>query len=382
MTSASSARPSLLILSFSPIVGDARVLKQVTAFGGRYDVTTCGYGEAPEGVVEHLRIPDGARTDDTDFRLIAARLWRAAYSSTGSVRAARELLRGRRYDAVLANDVETVPLSLECAPPARVHADLHEYSPRLREEVDAWMRWRSPYVRWMCRRFVARVASTTTVGEGLARQYDADFGFRPEIVTNATPFADLSPGSVGDPLRLVHSGAALRNRDLMLLLDGVGKVSRPVTLDLFLTPNDPGYVAELRTRAQRLDHQVTVHDPVAYRDLVTTLHRYDVGAFVLPPVNFNYENALPNKLFDYVQARLGLVVGPSPEMARTVRDRGVGLVTSDFTAESFASAVESLDAASVARFKQASHAAAREMSAESQVVGWVRAVDALVGAGA
>lgn len=375
----STSRPSLLIIAFSPIAGDARVLKQVGAFHERYDVTTCGYGAAPEGVVEHLRIPDEAKANDTEFKLIAARLWRAAYSTTGAVRAARDLLRGRHFDVVLADDVETVPLALELAPAHRVHADLHEYSPRLHDEIGPWMRWRAPYVRWMCRRHVARVASTSTVGAGLARQYEADFGFRPKVVTNATPYVDLSPGEVGDPVRLVHSGAALRNRDLMLLLDGVIETSRPVTLDLFLTPNDPGYLAELRQRAQGSGGRVTVHDAVPYANLITTLNRFDVGVHILPPVNFNNRNALPNKFFDYVQARLGLVVGPSPEMARTVRDRGIGLVTSDFSAHAFAAALDDLDAASVARFKEASNAAAREMSAESQVVAWVHAIDALAG---
>ncbi|MGO3482613.1 MAG: glycosyltransferase family 1 protein, partial [Cellulosimicrobium funkei] len=76
------SRPRLLILSFSPIASDARVLKQVHAFQDDYQVTTCGYGPAPGGV-EHLRIPDDVRADDTKFRLLAARLYRAAYSSTG-----------------------------------------------------------------------------------------------------------------------------------------------------------------------------------------------------------------------------------------------------------------------------------------------------------
>ncbi len=42
------SRPRLLILSFSPIVSDARLLKQVRRFRDDYAVTTCGYGDAPE----------------------------------------------------------------------------------------------------------------------------------------------------------------------------------------------------------------------------------------------------------------------------------------------------------------------------------------------
>ena len=38
----------LLIISFSPIARDARVLKQVRLFTPKYEVTTCGFGPAPE----------------------------------------------------------------------------------------------------------------------------------------------------------------------------------------------------------------------------------------------------------------------------------------------------------------------------------------------
>ena len=53
-------RPRLLVLSFSPLRSDARVLRQIALFAPRYAVTTLGYGPAPEGVVEHLRLPDDA----------------------------------------------------------------------------------------------------------------------------------------------------------------------------------------------------------------------------------------------------------------------------------------------------------------------------------
>src|SRR5690606_15907970 len=115
-----------------------------------------------------------------------------------------------------------------------------------------------------------------------------------------------------------------------------------------------------------------------YAELVSTLNGYDLGVHVLPPVNFNNANALPNKVFDYVQARLGLVVGPTPEMAALAREHGVGLVAEDFTAEALAAVLDSLTPERVRELKAASHAAARELSAETAVQGWARAIDALL----
>ena len=108
-----------------------------------------------------------------------------------------------------------------------------------------------------------------------------------------------------------------------------------------------------------------------------TLARYDVGVFSIPPVSFNYRHTLPNKLFDFVQARLAVVVSPSPEMAAVVERYRLGAVTEDFTAASLAATLDTLDRDAVAAGKAASAAAAHELSAEQQVTGWARAVAAL-----
>ena len=116
-------RPRLLILSFSPISSDARVLKQVRLFAADYAVTTCGHGPAPEGVVEHIAIPDELAVWRYDRLQIA----------NPAIAAARRLLAGREFDAVLADDVDAVGLALSL-PSRGVHADLHEYSPRQKED--------------------------------------------------------------------------------------------------------------------------------------------------------------------------------------------------------------------------------------------------------
>lgn len=370
-------KPALLILSFSPIAGDARVLKQVRLFRDRYAVTTCGHGPAPEGVVEHIRIPDGLSATALNGRLITLRWYRRAFWSLPAVRWVRHALAGRRFDAVLANDLEAVPPALRVADRGRVHADLHEYAPRLHEEHAAWNRRIRPFYEWLARRYATRAASWSTVGDGLAREYEREFGFAPRVVTNAAPYAELAAGPVGDPIRLVHSGAGLGNRNLMTMVEGVELAERDVTFDLYLTPNDPAYLDRIRQHAAG-SARVRLHDPVPYDRLIATLNDYDVGVFVLPPVNFNYRWALPNKLFDYIQARLGIIVGPSEEMARYVREHDLGIVADDFSADALARAIDGLDLEAVRMMKSAANAAAPIVSAEQEVHGWEDAIAQLV----
>lgn len=372
-------RRTLLILSFSPIVSDARLLKQIAVFRDDYDIVTCGYGPTPDGVREHITIPDELAVWRYPRLLVILRQYRRAYRGNAAIAAATRALAGRTFDVAIANDVDAMGVVLSAAVRDGIHADLHEYAPRQHEELLRFRLFVKPFIEWMCRRHVARADSWTTVSAGLARAYEKRFGFRAEVVTNAAPYVVTEPTPGHRPLRLVHSGAALRNRHLGVLVDGV-LAAQEATLDLYLTPNDPGYLQELRDTASRSD-RITLHDPVPYRMLAETLRGFDVGVHILPPVNFNNRWALPNKIFDYVQARLGVICGPSPEMAEYVRRYGIGWVADDFTAAALTRTIDGLTASDVNAAKAASHEHARELSSESQVAIWRRAVDALPRAG-
>ena len=69
----------LLIISFSPIARDARVLKQVRLFSPKYEVTTCGFGPAPEGVKRHLELTHATLPGKTWDALLELKAYKAGY---------------------------------------------------------------------------------------------------------------------------------------------------------------------------------------------------------------------------------------------------------------------------------------------------------------
>src|SRR5207253_1265941 len=105
---------------------------------------------------------------------------------------------------------------------------------------------------------------------------------------------------------------------------------------------------------------------------------YDMGVFLLPPINFNYKNTLPNKLFDFIQARLGIAIGPTPEMVEIVNQYNIGVVSLDFTARSLAAVLNSLTLKDVVAFKQNTENAAKKYNAENNAVELNRIVAELV----
>lgn len=370
-------RQRLLILSFSAIAADARVLKQVALFADRYDVTTYGYGPSPHPRVTHLQLDDANGIRRWKRSELILRRFRHIYWNQPAVRVARETLSALdRFDVILANDVDAIGLALDLDPVHGVHADIHEYAPRQNEEILIWRVFIAPFVRWMCREFLPRAASMTTVGQGIADEYQRVYGLHADVVTNAAPYADLAAGPVGSTIRLVHSGASIRNRRLEVLVDAVIATTSAVSLDLYLMGNDPEYVTQLRERASVSD-RIRFPEAVPYQQLIARLNEYDVGIHVIAPTNFNNRWALPNKFFDYVQARLGLIIGPSAEMRRILDAHGVGAVSSNFGSTALTAVLDALSAEQVSGWKSRASAVARELSSEKQVEVWGAAIDSL-----
>jgi hypothetical protein len=73
--------------------------------------------------------------------------------------------------------------------------------------------------------------------------------------------------------------------------------------------------------------------------------------------------ALPNKFFEFVQARLAVAIGPSPEMATLVRRHGFGIVAGSFEPRELAQCIAALAPADLLAMKQRADAASRELNA-------------------
>lgn len=374
---AMNMKPSLLILSFSTIPSDPRVLKQVQLFKDKYHVVTCGFGGAPDGAAEHYSLPEGTRGWSTDRVGLITRQYGRVYKGLTAVQAAQQMLPAGGFDIILANDLNTLPLAVDLKPRLGVHADLHEFAPREKDDDLKWRTFVAPFMRWLCKEYLPAVNSVTTVSAAIARQYTKDYGIDVGVATNAAPFHDLPVKPVGETIKMIYSGAGQRFRKLENVLMAMKGLPANIHLDMIAVPNEPAYVDELREMASQLDN-VTMIEPVPYTELVATMAQYDICITFLPPTNFNQANALPNKFFEAVQARLGIVTGPSPDMADTLRHYGLGVVTDDFTVESLNKTLAGLEPREIERWKAAADAAAQDLSSATQMRTWEVAIDAMV----
>ncbi len=358
----------VFILSFSAIRSDPRVMRQIRLLERKYRVTVSGFGPRPDADIEFVEIakprvgfPQKAMWA---FKLFSG-LFDSYYWNLPQVRNGFTAIQGRSFDLLIANDIAALPLALRLAGTAPVLVDAHEYSPR--EFDDKWL-WRllfAPYHEALCSRYLPQAAAMTTVCQGIADEYAKEYGVTASVVFNAPVEQGLAP-SPGLPgrIRLIHHGSAIRSRHLGVMVETMRHLGERFTLDFMLVETDPVYMAELREMA-REDRRVRFVEPVAMPEICRHLNRYDVGIYLLPPVNFNHEHALPNKFFEFIQARLAVAIGPSAEMARIVEEYSLGVVADSFRPEALAAALDQLTDESIRGYKLAADRAARELNYEA-----------------
>src|SRR5581483_4617594 len=229
--------------------------------------------------------------------------------------------------------------------------------------------WRllvSPAIQYLMRTYVLAagtpLAASLTVCQPIADRYHRELGLRPVVVFNAPkPFDGVRAAEIHDPacIRLIHHGYAKRGRGLSHLIEALAHADSRYHLDFMLVDDDRGYIDELRRLGGRLaPGRVHFRAPVAPSDIVRSLGSYDMGFCVIEPSSYNNLMMLPNKLFEYVQARLALCVGPSPAMAALVRGYGLGAVAPTFDPNDVSETLNRLTTAEIAEMKKASSRAA------------------------
>lgn len=371
-----STPPRVLVISFSNLASDPRVDRQIRFLQSRYAVVAAGLEPPGCDVDEFIDISTTAPSvlERVVWRAwIVARRHEAAYWKHPRSPQVLARLTGVRADAVVANELEALPIALRLGLP--VLFDAHEYAPREFDHIRRWRLFIGPHKAWQVRHFIPQAAAMTTVNRAIADEYERATGVRAAVITNAPLRESLEPTAVGTPVRVLHHGAAIPGRGLEDMIGVAQLLDERFFTTFVLTDPVPGYRDTLVRRAGG-HPRIRFLPPVPMRDLSRMANAHDIGLYLLPPSNFNNRFALPNKFFEFVQGRLAVAIGPSPEMARIVREYELGVVARDFTPEALAQKLKNLDAAEIADFKRAAHMAADELCAERNEDLFLRVVEA------
>ncbi|OGQ99120.1 MAG: hypothetical protein A2284_06835 [Deltaproteobacteria bacterium RIFOXYA12_FULL_61_11] len=361
----------ILIVSFSQLRSDPRVLKQLNYLIQEHECFTVGYGlSAIKGVpgLSFEQPPQCILRKATMAVNLKLRRYKQVYWRFKELRELRDTLATMTFDLVVANDLDSLPFCCAVKGKAKLWFDSHEYSPRQFEDRFRWRFWHAPYIRAIAATYIPRCDAMTTVCQGIADQYQKEYRVQSHIVTNAPPYIDIQPSPTpAGKIRMIHHGIAVPSRGLEVMLAMMPYLDDRFSLDLMLVRRDremKDYYESLRVHA-RADKRIGFPDPVPLHQVVSRLNSYDIGLILYEPRNFNLFHSLSNKFFEYLQARLALAIGPSPDMAMIVTRYQCGVISHDFRAKSLATALNVLTHEELVAMKQRSAAAAKDYCAEA-----------------
>jgi len=359
---------TVLIVAMSNISRDGRVSRHIGALKETYRVATIGFGPPPLGVVQHVTLPEKLKYLPLNLSALIPHLLRRferSSQNTAAIRYVRDQLRGLKFDLVILNDVQTLPLMNGLSHPVIV--DMHEYAPR---EMDDDWRFRlflMAYYRWLCSKYLPLASAVTTVSDSLAKAFSQEFGVETTVILNAREFLDISIRETTSPqLRLIHTGLAARGRELEVMIDAVADLPN-MSLDLFLVaaPRQRRTLRQLELRAARTPN-VRIHSPIESNQISVLINRYDLSLVYLSPKGFSVRHSMPNKLFDSIQARVGIICGPSPDIVSFCKEYGVGVNTKEFSSQSLRLLLMALSVDVINGFKRACEEAAKTVNAKNE----------------
>lgn len=366
MPSSVPVSPSALVICGADPVSDPRPNRMIRALAETHRVTVLSRGRSPLPEVESITLPPFPQLN---FAGKIRRALRLRYGHLRSIiwpphlRPIASRLRRKHFSVVVVHDLRLLPIAVAIAGRhSRVIFDAREFYPRQYEDLWWWRLTHQPLNYALCRSYLHRASTIVTVSPGLVDEFRRQFGIQCLLMPSLPAARDLTPNPVSTPIRLVHHGIASPSRRLELMIQLMDHLPEGYTLDLLLVPSDPAYLKRLHRFCDGRP-SVRILPPVPFAEIIPFTRSYDIGLFLVPPVSFNLRHALPNKFFEFVQARLMVAIGPSPDMARFVRKHRLGVVSADFTPASLAAEIKKLTPDDIMGFKRNAHAAAAVLNA-------------------
>ncbi len=239
------------------------------------------------------------------------------------------LLLFSKFNLLLANDLDTLPanfLASKLKNKPLVY-DSHEFFTEVPELVHR------PLVKkiweFLEKKMVPKLKHAYTVCNPIAKIYTEKYGVPFRVVRNvpvATGFLARAEKHSKDVEKMIlYQGAVNLGRGLqqaILAMKFVEKARLVIAGD-----GDIRRELEQLTESEGLQNKVQFLGRLSIEDLTKLTPQAHLGLSIEEDLGLNYRYALPNKLFDYIQAQVPVLVTDLPEMTAIVKKYKIGEVT-------------------------------------------------------
>ncbi len=248
-----------------------------------------------------------------------------------------------KNDLLLANDLDTLlpnylisKLFLK-----KLIYDTHEYFTEVPELIGR-KRTRSFWL-FIEKMIFPKLKNVITVNDKLAEIYSQKYHVPITVIKNVPfdkSFNDVRPIKFGNPNQkvIIYQGSLNMGRGLELMIDAL-----PHLKNCILVIIGDGYMLqELKSRVATLGLQekVLFLGKVHPKDLYNFTKNADLGISLEEDLGLNYRYALPNKLFDYIQAGIPVIASDLPLFNKMLTRFKVGEILKKRDSKSLSSLIE------------------------------------------
>ncbi len=239
------------------------------------------------------------------------------------------LLTRKRIDILVANDLDTLPANFLVSRLRRIPLvyDSHEYFTEVPELID-----RESVKRiWLGieKRILPKLKFAYTVSHPIAKAYTEQYGVNFEVIHNypkriARKIDYKIPFNTGGDRLLIYQGAVNVGRGLELIIEVVCEMDH-VKL-LIAGDGDIRRSLEKKVRERKMEEKIFFLGKIPLEQLQSLTLQAHAGISLEEDLGLNYRFALPNKLFDYIQAGIPVLVSSLPEMKKVVEKYKIGMI--------------------------------------------------------
>ena len=214
------------------------------------------------------------------------------------------------------------------------------------------------------KKYLPKVDLLINVCQTIADECKSAFNVESVVIPNAAFYYDLQPVLKDNdgPVRIIYHGNSNFSRKLEAMMEVVGKLGQGYQLDMMLTGGED-VVQHYKKLAATYDN-VNILPPVPFKSIIPFINNYHIGLYMLAPTNFNNRSALPNKFFEYLQARLCIAVSPNVEMKSLIEQYKLGVVANDYSVEAMYELLKYLTTDEINMYKNNSAIVAKQLNAE------------------
>lgn len=284
--------------------------------------------------------------------------------------------KGVNVKAIIANDITVLPVAYRLknilrnqSPQIKLIGDMHELHFNYSEGSSQLTK---DFRLWASDTYLPKCDVISTVSDWISKIYSDRYKRTPiKTIRNVAEANDLKPTKNEGYIRLVNVGAAQEMRKIEKMIDCMLYLEEKYIFDLYLMyepeTQSHRYVEWLKQYIveKQLTHRVRIMEPVESNVLIKTIHEYDMGIFYIEPLNENHKHGLPNKLFEFIQARVAVVTTPLKSMKQIIEYYDVGKVSSEYTLEDFVRKIREV-ADYLDYYKNQSDKAAQVLNAENE----------------